>query len=173
MRHFRGYRGTRRRNGLPRSTIRTVKRIVVGAASSEAAGLIAVTVVQGNDTGLQGQTGVTDTTVPVGSKIAAFEIFMPKVNLAATANFITWSLQRTQAGQSVLNPVSAGGANTRNNIMLTGVVGLGEGQNNNLHVKYRIPPKFQRIQDGNVWSLVMNNTSAVSTFYYMIYKIII
>jgi len=170
MRHFRGYRGSRR-SSIPRSTVRSAKYIVVVASASEASGTNAVTMALGTDNATLGQTGVTDTAVPVGAKIASFEIFMPKVNLAATANFITWTIQRTLSGQSVVNPLSAGGNAIRKNILLTGVVGLGEGQNNQLHVKFKIPKKYQRIGDGDVWNIITDNTSAVTTFYYIIYKI--
>ncbi len=172
MRHFRSFRGSRRRSS-PRPTARYGKYIVFVAGASEAAGLTATTMFKGVDAATLGQTGVTDVDVPVGARIEQVEIFMPKVNLgAATANFIVWSIQRTLFGQSVLDPITAGGKANRKNILLTGVVGLGAGQNNSLHVKYRIPKKFQRIGDGDVWSLVTNNGLAVSTMYYIIYKVV-
>ncbi len=145
---------------------------MVTGPSSEAAGLIARTISIGTDNAVLGQTGPTDTAVPVGAKIATIEMFMPKVNLgAATANFVHWTLQRTRTGQSVINPISAGGNALRNNILLSGVLGLGAGQNNNLHIKYKVPPKFQRVADGDVWNVVMNNGLAVSTVYYFIFKV--
>jgi len=171
VRHFRGSRGSRSRS-IPRSTIRTSKYIVVSGPTTEGAGLIAVTMAVGTDNATLGQTSVTDTAVPVGSKIAKFEIFMPKVNLGAgTANFINWSLQRTLSGQAITNPVSAGGSPLRKNILLTGLVGLGAGQNNQLHISYKVPPKMQRIGDGDVWNLVNSNGLAVSSMYYIIYKV--
>ncbi len=173
MRHFRSFRGSRRRF-MPRSTVRTVKYIVVAGPSSESAGLNAVVMAHGKDNATAGQSGVTDVDVPVGSKIVSFEIFMPKVNLgASTANFIHWSIQRTQQGQSVVNPITASGNALRINILLTGVVGLGAGQNNSLHVKYRVPTKYQRIGDNHIWQLVNNNDLAVSVTYYIIYKVIL
>ncbi len=171
MPRFRSYRGSRRRSGIPRSTVRSNKYIVNIAAASEAAGVIAVTMALGTDNATLGQSSTIDTAVPVGAKISKIEIFMPKVNLAATANFVHWSIQRTLSGQSVINPILAGGNSLRRNIMLQGVVGLGEGQNNQLHVTFKIPPKYQRIGDGDLWGLVHNNTGAVSTTYQFIYKI--
>ncbi len=171
MRHFRSYRGSRRKS-MPRSTIRSVKYIVSQSGASEAAGLTAVTILKGVDNTTLGQTGQTDVDVPTGAKVAQIEIFMPKVNLgSATANFITWTLQHTKTGQAVKNPDSLAGNALRTNVMLTGVLGLGAGQNNNLHIKYKIPPKFQRIADGDIWNLVNDNGLAVSTFYYFIYKV--
>ncbi len=171
MRHFRGSRGGRRRS-IPRSTIRSAKYIVNIAGSSEAAGTQAKTIALGTDNTTLGQTTTTDFNIPVGSKIAKIEIFSPKVNLgAATANFITWSLQHIRTGQSVTSPITSGGNPLRNNIMLTGMLGLGAGQNNNLHISYRIPPKMQRMADGDSWTLVMDNGLAVSTQYQFIYKV--
>jgi len=170
VRHSRGYRGSRR-SSIPRSTVRSAKYIVQQAGASEAAGLQAVTVCKGVDNATLGQTGPTDADVPTGCKIAKFEIFMPKVNLgASTANFIHWTLQRVNTGQAVVSPLSPGGNPLRNNIMLSGVLGLGAGQNNQLHISYKIPPKMQRIADGQVWSIVTDNGLAVSTVYEFIFK---
>ncbi len=171
MRHFRGFRGSRRRS-IPRGSTRSAKYIVVGAPASEAAGLQAITMSNGTDNATLGQTGVTDVAVPVGAKITQFEIFMPKVNLGAgTANFVHWTIQRTLTGQSVVNPITAGGNPLRKNIILSGVIGMGEGQNNSTHIKFRVPPKMQRVGDGDVWNIVNNNLAAVSVVYYIIYKV--
>ncbi len=125
----------------------------------------------GADNATLGQTGVADFTVPVGAKITSFEIFMPKVNLDTTANFITWTIQRTVSGQAVVNPLTAGGNPLRKNIILTGMLGLGDRQNSSLHIKFRVPKRFQRIGDGDAWSIVTENTTAVSAQYMIIYKV--
>ncbi len=156
----------------PRGSTRSAKYEVEVGAMSEGAGLIAHTMALGADNTTLGQTGVTDFNVPVGSKITLFDIRMPKVNLgAATANFIHWSIQRSQFGQAVVNPAVAGGNPLRKNILLSGVLGLGAGQNNSLHIRYKVPKKFQRIGDGDVWSIVNTNGLAVSTIYEFIYKV--
>lgn len=171
MRHFRGSRGMRRSNG-PRPIVRTAKYIVVDGPATEGAGLTVIGLVSGTDNAVLGQTGVTDITVPVGARITSMEIFMPKVNLGAgTANFITWTIQHINTGQAIVNPVTAGGNPLRKNIILTGKIGLGAGQNNSLHIKFRVPKKFQRIADGDLWQLVNNNFLAVSADYYIIYKV--
>ncbi len=153
--------------------VRSAKYILISGPSSEAAGLIVPpSLAVGADNAVLGQGSTTDNIVPVGARITSMDIFMPKVNLgAATANFITWTIQRVLSGQSVQNPLTAGGTPLRKNIILTGVVGLGAGQNNSLHIKFKIPKRFQRIGDGDVWTIVNNNTLAVSTIYYIIYKV--
>ncbi len=172
MRHFRGSRGSRRRNGMPRSSIRSAKYIVVDGPNTEGVGLTAFTIAIGKDNAVLGQTSVTDKDIPVGAKIAQIELFMPKVNLgASTANFIHWSIQRTLVGQAVQNPITAGGDAKRSNIMLTGVLGLGQGQNSSTHVTFKVPTKYQRMQDGMIWNIVNNNFLAVSTTYYFIFKV--
>ncbi len=156
----------------PRGSTRSAKYIVQSGPSTEAAGVIAVSIAVGTDNATLGQTGPTDVAVPVGSKITKIEMFMPKVNLgAATADFVTWSLQRTQTGQAIVNPISQAGNPLRRNVLLTGNLGLGAGQNNNLHIKYKIPKKYQRIGDGDVWNVVNNNGLATSAFYQFIYKV--
>ncbi len=172
MRHFSGYRGSRRSSGRPKGSTRSAKYIVVSGPTSEGAGLIAVTMAQAKDNETLGQNSVTDSDVLVGAKITSFEIFMPKINFTATtANFVTWSIQRTVSGQSVVNPIGAGGSPLRKNILLTGCIGIGTGQNNSLHIKFKVPKKFQRMGDGDVWSIVNENAFALSTFYYIIYKV--
>ncbi len=155
-----------------RPVVRTAKYIVVSGPSSEAAAVVVISMALGTDNATLGQTSVTDIAIPVGAKITSMEIFMPKINLVAgAANFCTWSIQRTVTGQSIVNPLIAGGSPLRKNIILTGVVGMGAGQNNQLHVKFRVPKKFQRVGDGDAWSLVTNNFDVVSTLYYIIYKV--
>ncbi len=172
MRHFPGYRGSRRRSSYPRATARSVKYIINQAGSSESAGVNVVVIANGVDNTTLGQTTTTDTAIPVGSKIAKILIFMPKVNLgASTANFLAWSLQKLKVGQSVQDPLLAGGKANRQNIMLTGMIGLGAGQNNSLTVKYNVPKNHQRMADGESWNLVTNNGLAVSTQYMFIYKV--
>ncbi len=172
MRHrSRGYRGLRR-GSIPRSTIRSAKYIVQVAGASEGAGLSAATIMTGTDNASLGQTSSIDVAIPVGAKVAKIEMFMPKVNLGSgTANFIHWTIQRVLTGQAVINPIVAGGNPLRKNILLSGVLGLGAGQNNGLHIKFTIPPKFQRIGDGDSWIIVNNNGLAVSTLYQFIYKV--
>ncbi len=156
----------------PRGMSRSAKYTVEQAGSSEAAGIQAITMAKGTDAQTLGQSGPTAFNVPVGSKITLFDIRMPKVNLGAgTANFIHWSIQRTLTGQSVLNPISSGGSPLRKNIMLSGVLGLGAGQNNSLHIRYKVPKRFQRMGDGDVWQIVNNNGLACSTIYEFVYKV--
>ncbi len=171
MRHFRGSRGSRR-GSIPRAMVRSVKYIVNIAGSSEAAGLVTIPIADGNDNTTLGQTSTTDINVPVGSKITKFVIMMPKVNLgSATANFITWSLQKLKVGQSIQDPILAGGKALRKNIVLTGMMGLGAGQNSSMVIKYNVPRSMQRMADGDNWQLVQNNGLVVSTQYQFIYKV--
>jgi len=171
MRHFRGFRGSRRRS--TRAPQRSVKYIVIVGPTSAAAGTEVVSVATGVDNTTLGQTGTLDISIPTGSRIESMEIWMPKVNLgAATANFITWTIQHTRQSQSVINPLVIAGNANRRNVILTGVLGLGAGQNNQLHIKFRIPKQFQRMAEGDAWSIVNDNGLVVSTFYYIIYKVL-
>ncbi len=155
----------------PRGSTRSAKYIIDVASSSESSGLQAQTVINAQDGETLGQTSGTSALVPTGSKVMLLDLRMPKVNLSATANFVHWSIQRTQSGQSVINPISMGGNPLRKNVLLSGIIGLGDSQNNGLHIRYKIPKKFQRMGDGDVWSIVNNNTSAVSTVYQFMYKV--
>ena len=156
----------------PRGSTRSVKYIVDQAGASEASGLIVVTICNGVDNATLGQTGPTDTAIPTGAKIVLMDLRFPKVNLgAATANFIHWQIQRTNTGQSIVSPITGGGNALRKNVMLSGVIGLGAGQNNSMHICFKVPKRWQRIADGDTWSLVMNNGLAVSAVYQFIYKV--
>ncbi len=170
MRHFRSFRGSRRRSMQP--AIRTAKYIIVSGPSSAGAGIEAVTMAIGTDNATLGQTGVTDTAVPTGCKIESFEIFMPKSSVSAdVADFVQWTIQKIDSGQSVVNPITAGGDPLRKNIMLSGSLVCGFAQNNGLHVKYRVPKGKQRMGDGQLWTLVNNNQRATQVHYYIIYKV--
>ena len=151
--------------------MRSVKYIVEVAAASESTGIQAATICTGVDNTTLGQTSVVDSDVPVGSKILVLDIRAPKVNLTAVAAFTHWSLQRQRTGQSVVNPISAGGNALRTNIMLSGVIAFGADQNNQFHIRYKIPKRMQRIGDGDKWVMVMNNTAAISTIYEFVYKV--
>ncbi len=151
---------------------RSVKYIIVSGPATDAAGLVVVGIGKGVDNATLGQTSVTDIDIPTGSRIESMEIWMPKVNLAGSANFITWTIQHLRQGQGVINPLTAGGSGNRRNIILTGIVGLGTTQNNNLHIKFRVPKQFQRVADGDSWQIATDNTSAVSALYYIIYKVL-
>jgi len=156
----------------PRGSTRSVKYVVDIAGASEGAGLIAHTMATGTDNTTLGQTGPTDVAIPTGSKIVLFDIRMPKVNLgAATANFVAWSIQRTQQGQAIVNPILMGGNGLRKNVLLSGIMGLGAGQNNSTHIRYKVPKKFQRIGDNDVWSIVNDNGLAVSAQYQFMFKV--
>ncbi len=169
----RGMMGGRRRGyPRPRNVIRTAKYIVVVGPASEATGTTVTPMILGADNAVLGQTGVTDITVPVGARVEKIEIFMPKIGLGAIGNFITWSVQHLVSGQAVISPIVAGGSPLRKNIILTGHVGLGQNQNNSIHVKFRIPKRFQRIGDGDAFQIVNHNHLAVTTDYYIIYTVI-
>ncbi len=156
----------------PRGSTRSVKYIVDIAGASEAAGFQAHTIALGTDNATLGQTGPTDVAVPTGSKIVLLDIRMPKVNLGAgTANFIHWALERTLAGQSLVNPSLMGGHSNRTSVLLSGVIGLGAGQNNSLHIRYKVPKKFQRVSEGLVWTIAFNNGLACSAIYQFMYKV--
>ncbi len=172
MRHFRGSRGSRRGSSYPRSMVRSVKYIVNIGGASEGSGVQVQTIAAGKDNTTLGQVDTFDTEVPVGSRITKLLLMCPKVNLgSSTANFICWTLQKIRVGQTVQDPLLAGGKAQRQNIHLTGMLGLGAGQNNSLIIKFNIPKGLQRMGDGEGWQLVTNNGLAVSTQYQFIYKV--
>ncbi len=150
---------------------RSSKYIVDKAEASQSAGLINFTMVTGTDNASLGQSSAVDTAVPVGSKITLLDIRCVYGNLVAINDFIYWSIQRKSSGQANLNPLSPGGNALRKNILLSGLFSVGKEQNFTQHIRYKIPKKFQRIADGDVWAFVTDNGAITTVANQVVYKV--
>lgn len=155
----------------PRGMQRSKKYIVDQAEASEAAGLHSFTVMTGTDSETLGQTSSVDEDVPVGSKVKLLDIRAVFGNLVSINDFVYWSIQRRVSGQSALNPVAPGGSPLVKNILLSGLFMVGKDQNKTVHIRYKIPKRFQRLGDGDAWTFTYNLGQTTTTAMQCVYKV--
>ncbi len=169
--HMRHFRGSRRRSGPPRGGIVSNKYVVDEAESTEVAGLQVFQMALGVDGTTMSQTGVTDTSVPSGAKITKLDIRVSYSNLASLSAFVHWAIELRLSGQASINPITVGGSPLRTIVMLSGVKSVGDNQNQDIHIVYKIPPKFQRMKDGMQWQWTANLGQLMQTVKQVVYKV--
>ncbi len=169
MPRFRGYQGMRRRNG-PRPFVKTFKKIINSGQASVTSGANQEVLATGVDAIAPGQTTATDPNVPTGSRIRYLEIQFACVNLTAGAVIINMNVQFLLSGQATIDPNLAGGHPQRNQMFQTRLFSAGPEQNSNHVIKFKIPPKFQRVKEGMSWVLSWNGSQTVTRVVQTIYK---
>ncbi len=168
MRHW---RRSRRRSSM-RPTIRTFKKVLNFAPASTGAGVQQdQVVITGVDSLAIGQTSPTDATVPTGSKIAYFEIQLGMANLAAVMMATHLTVQRLVSGQTAISPLLVGGNAQRNQVFYQSLRVTGNGQNQTWTIKFKVPPKFQRMAEGTAWMFSFSSHTASSFVTQIIYKV--
>ncbi len=166
---FRRRRSMRR--SQPRAVVQSFKKVLNFAPSSHASGLKVDFVLSlGTDSVAAGQTGVTDAAVPTGSIITEFVIQYSAANLAAVTLFQHISMQRLDTTQVTLSPNVTGGSPQRNQVMFMGMRSIGQGQNMNWEIRYKVPKKFQRVKEGSFWVFTILGTAANIDSCQVIYK---
>ncbi len=162
-----------RRNSRPRIIQKTYKKVLNFAPTSHGAGVqVDNILVQGVDSVSPNQGSPTDPIVPTGSIITSFTIMYSAVNLAAAANFSHWVIQYTIGSQSLFVPCNLiGGNNQRNQVMKSGMSSMGEQQNYNVKLNFKIPKMFQRVKEGMFWTFSVLGTAAYTDSLQVIYKI--
>ncbi len=160
----------RRRRSRPRG--RTYKKVLNFAPVSAGAGIQQdILLAVGTDSTAIGQVSPTDAVVPTGSKIAWFEIQYTVANLAAVFCHVNITIQNLLAGQVSISPILVGGNTQRNQVMHQGSRAIGQGQNMTWNVRYRVPPKMQRMREGSAWLFNTVGNVAVSQAVQIIYKV--
>lgn len=155
----------------PKGSIRSKKYVIDEAEASETAGLHSFFMATGTDNTTLGQSSATDNAVPVGSRIKIFDLRAVFGNLVAVNDFVYWSIQRRVSGQSGINPLSPGGNPLIKNILLSGLFSVGKEQNKTLHIRYKVPKRFQRLGDGDVWTFSYNLGQITTTAKQVVYKV--
>ncbi len=166
MPRFRSYRGSRR--GGMRPVIQTYKQVQLHAPLSVVAGVKGYTLTVGKDN-YAGPTA-TNNEVPTGAIIKNILIMGGFSNLISVVGFGCLTIQLTHSGQSQLDPLVVGGSPQRNQVFLTKYFMLGDDQNNNVNINFKIPKKFQRVREGDNWKLVVNCDILTGQSFYVIYK---
>lgn len=151
--------------------IQSFKKVLNFALTSRGAGaIIAFPVSIGQDSVAAGQTGVTDPNVPTGSIIKYFEITYTDVNLVAVSHTINWTIQQLHSGQSRIDPRVVGGNPQRNQVFAQGLFSVGRDQNSTHIMKFKVPPKFQRVREGDTWDFAIVGLAVHADSCQIIYK---
>jgi len=138
-----------------RPIVTTYKHIIQIAPASVSSGLNVNTLVTGIDA-FSGQTSVTDSGVETGRIIEKLDIQFTITNLVNVALNCWVSIQHLRSGQSTIDPRATGGSPQRNQVHLQLLRNIGQSQNQTFHIKFRIPGKFQRVREGDLWVFGVN-----------------
>lgn len=157
------------RRSAPRSVIQSYKQIKQEAPASHSAGTqVNTNFVVGVDD-YAGPT-VNNNAVPTGAVIKGFDIQVGLQNLVNIASFAWVSIQHLRSGQSAIDPRAAGGDPQRNQVHRQILRCLGQNQNTNVSIKYKVPAKFQRVREGDVWVLTIESQNIWTDSIQFIYK---
>ncbi len=157
----------------PRGSTRSRKYIVDRAQASQTTGKNDFQMCKASDNTTLGQTSAVDVGVPVGAKIKLLDIRSVFTNISANVVMVYWSIQRVRSGQSSLDPISPGGNALTKNIMLSGLRAVGENQNTNVTVRYKIPKSMWRLADDEKWFFTTNVTNTVTSAVQVVYKVFV
>ncbi len=161
----------RRRRSLGINPIQSFKKVLNFAPTSRAAAATIVQVlVQGVDSTAAGQTAPTDPLVPTGSIVKYIEIQFAYTNLVLISLFFHISIQHLRSGQASVSPLLVGGDPQRNQVHWQMLRSLGQTQNGNFVIKFKVPSQFQRVRDGDKWDLVFNGSAVYTQATQVIYK---
>ncbi len=165
-----GRRRSRRRSS-PRAVIQSFKKVInTGPSSRPATTKVDFDVSKGVDSVAAGQISAVDVDVPTGSVIKGFEVQYCVQNLVNVAAFLHVSIQQLRANQLSIDPRVVGGDPQRNQVFWQRVYCIGQNQNVNIIKRFKIPPKFQRVRDGDEWVLTVISSQVYTDTYQAIYK---
>lgn len=161
----------RRRSMQPRAVIQSYKKILNYAPASHSANTdIPFNVSLGKDSVAAGQTGVTDQDVPTGSIIKSFEIQWSGQNLVNIAGFLHVTIALLNSQQVNIPPNTVGGNPIRNQIFYQRMKSIGQNQNTDFSLKFKVPRKFQRVREGSFWVFTVRCSVVWTDACQIIYK---
>ena len=166
------YRRFRRRSTLPRArqVIQSYKKVINHAPASRTTGKQAFGISTGVDSVAAGQTSATDTQVPTGSVIKFIEIQFSVSNLVSVSMFQWIAIQQLRSGQSSIAPNVVGGDPQRNQVHFQKMIQVGKDQNSNMTIRFKVPKKFQRVREGDIWEFTTIADQVSSSAVQIIYK---
>ncbi len=160
----------RRSNG-PRPIIKSYKKVLNFAGTSQSIGNHSDVLTNGKDSTAIGQTGPTDKDVPTGSYVKYIEIQYSAYNGVNVAAFLHFSIQLLHANQTFVDPRLVGGNPQRNQVLHQALATIGQLQSFSRNFKFKIPKRFQRVREGDRWEFVYHNSAAVNDIKQIIYKV--
>lgn len=153
----------------PRQVIQSYKQVKnVAPVSRVAATQINTTLA----TGVDNYTGpsAANEEVPTGAIIKNFDIQIGAMNLVGVASFFWVTVQLLRSGQSATPGRAQGGDPQRNQVFLTIQRTMGDNQNTNIPIKFKVPRKFQRIREGDIWIVTTECNQIYTEAIQIIYK---
>ncbi len=154
-----------------RPVIQSYKKVLNFAPTSRLSGTDILSIMStGQDSVAAGQTGVTDGNVPTGSLIKFFEIQWSLGNTTGGSMFMNCMIQQTHGGQNALSPLTVGGKSQRNQVFFQAAFQLGTGQNGSRVYRFKVPKKFQRVREGDLWIFSRNGNATYTDAVQVIYK---
>ncbi len=154
-----------------RPVIQSFKKVINHAGASRAASTdIIYPLSNGVDSVAAGQSSPTDVDVPTGSIIKGFIIQYSSMNLVGVSIFSNWCIQLVHSGQSLVSPILVGGNPRRNQVFKQGLMAIGDNQNSNMRLMFKIPKGFQRVREGDKWQLAVNSDGVLAAAAQIIYK---
>lgn len=153
-----------------RAVIQSYKKVLNFAPVSQAAGSRNINLANGVDSVAAGQTGPTDDDVPTGCIIKSFNIDVSLAQIVGGAIFAHYSIQKLHTSQPSVASNVVGGNPTRNQVHRQYMKSIGENQNFNQTIRFKIPPKFQRMREGDIWLLEITTSGTVVQAFQCIYK---
>ncbi len=164
-------RGRRRRFSGARPVVQSFKKVLNFAGTSRAAAaLVDFVASTGTDSVAAGQTTVTDSAVPTGAEIRYIEWHLSVGNLVAINNFMTVAVQLVRSGQTRISPLLVGGNPQRNQVFHMDLFTIGKEQNTNRIFKFKVPKGFQRVREGDLWTLTITAGAVWTDACLCIYK---
>ncbi len=149
--------------------IQSYKQVTVdGPASRAAATNINHQLVVGVDD-YTGPTG-TNAAVPTGAKIMSILVMASFTNLVGISSLLHLNVQLRRSGIGIVTPGVIGGVPERNTVIFTAMKFLGKDQNSNFMWRLKIPRIYQRIREGDIWTLVYRADTVFASATQCIYK---
>ncbi len=149
--------------------IQSYKQISVdGPASRLAATNIIHTFAKGLDNYV-GPTAVNNE-MPTGAKVFRIIIMLAFSNLVAINALLHFDIQWNRSSSPIVTPGAVGGNPNRNQITDTRMFFIGKEQNSNLMFSVKVPRIYQRVREGDTWSLVYRCDAVFTSATQVIYK---
>ncbi len=108
--------------------------------------------------------------VPTGAEIRQVTIFLCFTNLVSISALLHLNIQQTHSAQGVVAPGAVGGSTQRNQVFHTVMKFLGQNQNSNFMINFRIPKGAQRVREGDKWLITYQVDATFASATQVIYK---
>ncbi len=149
--------------------IQSYKQVAVDGPASRAAGTdINHVFVLGVDN-YTGPSGALSE-VPTGAKIGFVNILLCFTNLVSISALLHLNIQILRSGQSGVTPGAVGGNPQRNQVLHTMMKFLGHDQNSNFVLRVKIPKMYQRVREGDQWTITYRCDTVFASATQVIYK---